>query len=464
MKRFIALFVVLGVALLVAPGVIGFQVEHYYQGLIQQFSRGGAEVVSQEYRREWFGAESRTGFLLRIPAGADRSQTETVRFSLVSQIVHGPLTADGLRLADIQSDIQVEGESPLPAEYQAVIRTVIDIDGQGRTRIDLPAMEISASDQHPAIRFSGMDGEIRFDGDFEKVETDFALPTLRLSQGDGQLLEIEGLRFNSRFSKDSSGLTLGGGRFEIERFGLQESESDTRLELRQLAIEAESGAQGTVVAANVRYRLEALQLDDTVYGPAEVRLGVGNLPPAVLLELQQSIEQINARQLADEQKGIELLNVLMASAPALLKSDPRVTIDKLSVQTPDGLVEGQLSVQSVGLELQEIGNTSAMLNKLVADAALRMPKRLFMLLLRQKLEADLLRQFEQRRLINPASELPDAEQLNAMVSTLADRQLELLLGQELLVEEGDSLATQAKLSGGLLSVNGKTIPLPQQSQ
>jgi len=464
MKRFIALFVVLGAVLMAAPGIIGFQVETYYQGLMQQLAKGGAELVSQDYQRAWFGAESRTGFLVRIPAGADRRKTETLSFSLVSHIVHGPLTADGLRLADIQSDIRMEGEALLPPDYAAVIRTLIGIDGRGSTRIDLPASEIPASGQRPAIRFSDVEGEMHFDAAFEQVDARFALPALHLTQQDGQLLEIEGMQFDSHSRKDVSGLMLGGGRFEIGRIGLRDQQTDTRLAIRQLAIDAESNASGTAVAASVRYQLERVEVNEAVYGPVDIQLGVGNLPPQALLQVQQAVEEINAQQLSDEKKGMALLNVLMGNAPALLKGDPVVTIDKLSIQTPDGLVTGKLSVQSVGLELKEIGNAPAVLNKLVADASLRMPKRLFMLMVRQKVEADLLRQFEQRRLINPESEMPTAEQLNEMVVTLAERQLNLLLDQEILVLQEEMIATQAMLSSGLLSVNGKTIPLPQQPQ
>lgn len=464
MKRFIALFVVLGAALLAAPGIIGFQVESYYQGLVQQFVKGGAEVVSQDYQRAWFGAESRTGFLIKIPAGPDRSKTETLNFTLVSHITHGPLTSEGLRLADIRSDVSLGGESPLPPDYQAVIRTMIGIDGQGSTQVDLPAIEIMAAGERPAIRFGGVQGEVRFDAAFERMDARFELPSLQLSQDGAQLLEIEGMQLNSQSHKDASGLMLGGGRFQVGRVGMWDQASGTRVELRQLAVEAESRVAGELVNAVVRYQLERLELDGTVYGPAEVQLGIGNLPPAALVKIQQAVDEINAQQLSDEKKGMALISVLMGNAPALLQGDPLVTVDKLSVQTPDGLVEGKLSLQSVGLEWKEIGNAPAVLGKLVADASLRVPRRLFELMLRQKMEADLLRQFEQRRLINPDSKLPSAAELAELAATLSEQQLEQLLAQEILVEQDGMIATRATLADGLLNVNGKTIPLPPTPQ
>lgn len=464
MKRFIALFVVLGVILLAAPAIVGFQVEERYQALMQQFAKGGVRLVSRDYRRQWFGAESRTDFQVTLPAGPDRRKSETLTVSLVSQIVHGPLTTEGLQLADIQSDIRVEDEALLPADYDAVIRTLIGIDGRGVTRIDLPASDIAPGGERPAIRFGGLQGEMRFDAGFREVDAEFTLPNLRLAQTGGQVLAIEGVVVDSRSRPDPSGLLLGGGRLAIERIDLQDAQNATRLEIRQLGIDAESKSSGSAVSASVRYRLEGLELNGSMYGPADIQLGLGNLPARALLEVQRAIDEINAQQLSDEQKGRALVSVLMGNAPALLKGDPLLTVDGLSIQTPDGPVTGKLSLQAVGLELQDIGSGPALLNKLAADASLQMPRRLFKLLVRQKVEADLLRQFEQRRLIDPESELPTAEQLNEMVETLAERQLTLLLEQEILVAREAMVATQATLSGGLLSVNGKTIPLPQPPQ
>ncbi len=464
MKRFLVLFVVLGAALLAAPGVIGYQVETYYQGLIAQFSKGGLDVIAQEYRRNWFGAEARTSFLVKLPVGPDRTETETFRFTLLSQIDHGPLTAAGLGLAKIQSEISAEGEAILPKDYQADINTLIDIRGRGVTQITLPATDVEAGDNRPAIHFEGMAGEMQFDASFEAVTANFTLPVLTLSGAPQQLLEIAGVSLNTHSSKGVSGLMLGGGEFTIEKIGIQDSDSGTHVELARLGIDAQSSAEADSVSAFVRYRVEKVQVDDQVYGPALLKVGFGNLPAAVLVKIQRSVEEINAQQLSDEKKGMALLSVLMGNASGLLKGNPVITVDSLSVQTPDGLIEGKLSLQAVDLEWKEITNAPVVLNKLIGDASLRMPEKLLRMLLQQKVQADLMKQFEQRRLVYPDSEMPTAEQLSAMTSNVVEQQLVVLLGQEFLSKEGDAIFTNAKLADGLLSVNGKTIPLPMPPQ
>lgn len=464
MKRFLALFVLLGAGLLGAPGIIGYQVETYYQGMVSQFTKAGLEIVSQDYNRGWFGAESETQFLLKLPVGPDRTETEEFRFTVISHIDHGPLTGDGIGLATIKSEINSDGEAILPKDYQAEINTLIDISGQGVTRVHLPATQFEAEGDRPAGHFEGMDGEMQFDSAFEQITMQLSLPALTLTENSEPLLEVKGVTLHSNSYKGVSGLMLGGGEFSIDRIAVQDRESGTRIEMAQLGIDAESRAEADAVSAYVRYRLEKVQVDDQTYGPAELKVGLGNLPASVLLQIQTSVEEINAQQLSDEKKGMALLSVLMGNASGLLKGDPIVTIDKLSVQTPDGLIAGKLSVQAVGLEWKEITNASAVLNKLVGDAAFQMPEKLFRMLLLQKVQTELLRQFEQRQLLSPDSEMPTAEQLDEMSQSVVEQQLVVMLGQEFIVKEGDSIFTNAKLADGLLSVNGKTIPLPVQPQ
>lgn len=464
MKRFFALFVVLGAILLAAPGIIGFQVEPHYQGLMQQFEKSGVKLVSQAYQRNWFGAESRADFQITLPAGPEGGEPEQLNFSLVSHIAHGPLTSNGVHLADIQSDIRVDGEALLPADYDGTITTLIGITGNGVTRIDLPASDVAASGQRPAMRFGGIQGEMRFNAEFTQVEANLTLPTLRLEQAGGQFLDIADVVIDSRSSLDPSGLMLGDGRLSISHIGLQDQQDETRLEIRQLGINAQSKMSDGAVVASASYQLEQMDVNGTRYGPARLQLGVGNLPSQALLEIQQAVDEINAQQLSEQAKAQALVNVLMGNAPALLKGDPRLTIDDFSIQTPDGLISGNLSLQAVGLEIKEIGNAPALVNKLVADASLQMPQALLELLLSKKLEADLLRQFEQRRLLDPESEIPSAERLSEMAGSLSRRQLTQLVGQEMVVAEDGMISTRATLSGGLLNVNGKTIPLPQAPQ
>lgn len=460
MKRFVALFVLIGAVLLAAPGVIGFQVQDYYQQLMQELGKGGAQVVSGDYRRDWFGARDETRFRIQLPKQPGEQEQQTLEFSLTSEIVHGPLTSSGLALAEVHSEIRLQGEALLPEDYQATISTLIGVDGEGTTRIDLPATRVPAQGQQPEIQFEGLQGTMQFDAGLEQMSAQFEMPVLTFEQANGSQLKLQGVRLDSHSYKDVSGLMLGSGQFQVERFDLEDTAKGGRMQIRELSVDAESSNREQGVGAHIRYSLQELVLDDKSYGPAELKLGLDNLPAPALLQIQQSVEEINAQQLSEQQKGAALMSVLMGNAPQLLKGDPRLSIDPLRVETPDGLIEGRLSLQSRGLQWQDLGKASVVLGKLAGEGFLRMPETLFRGLMKQKLRADLLRQFKQRRLADPDQPMPDEAQLEQLVERLSEQQFSLLLGQEILVREGGAVLTEATLADGLLSVNGKTLPLP----
>ena len=60
--------------------------------------------------------------------------------------------------------------------------------------------------------------------------------------------------------------------------------------------------------------------------------------------------------------------------------------------------------------------------------------------------------------------MPTPGELQEMVEAAATEQLDQLLVQGLVEREGSDIATVASLSNGLLTVNGKTVPLTMLTQ
>lgn len=462
MKRFIVIFLILGAVLLAIPGVIGFQAEERYEELLNRFEKSGVQIVGSSYQRDWFGSSAETELSLVVPASPDTGQTQSkeFRFTVLSQIAHGPLTTEGAGMAVIESKILVDGEPVFPADYPATIRTSIDLGGAGTTQVNLPQVEIAASDKRPGIRFAGIQGELIFSSGLDQAKIHLNMNGLSLVDGDVKRLEIGRLQLDSRSRRDASGLMLGGGLLELEHLDLQDADSGTRIRLDGIGIEVESGAEGGNVSGSALYRLERATVGDQVYGPAKLKVAIDHISGKLMARLQESLQQINARQLPEAQKQMAVMGVLMENGPEFLKSDPRLAIEQLRVKTPDGTVDMHFSIQSVGLEWKQIANISAVLGKLVADASLRVPEKLFRQLFIQQAEKQIIQQLELRRQSGETFEVPDKQQLNRLAEAAANQQLEQWLLQEILVRDGGDITTKASLSDGLLTVNGKMLPIP----
>lgn len=462
MKRFIVIFLILGAALLVIPGVIGFQAEERYETLLSRLEKSGMQVVGSSYQRDWFGSRAETELSLMVPASSDpgQAQSKEYRFTLLSQISHGLLTTEGLGMAVVESEILVDGQPVFPVDYPATIRTSIDLGGAGTTQVDLPQVEIAASGKRPRIRFGGIQGELTFSSDLDQADIHLNMNGLKLIEDDAKLLEIGRVELNSRSRLDASGLMLGGGQFEIAHLDIQDAGTGTRIRLDGIGIEVESSAEGGNVSGFALYRLESASMGDQVYGPARLKVAIDHISGKLMAKLQESLQQINTKQLSKVEKQMAVMSVLMESGPEFLKSDPRLAVEQLRVKTPDGIVEARFSIQSVGLEWKQVGDISAVLGKLVVEGSLRMPETLFRQLFIQQAERQITQQLAQRRQAGESFDAPDKQQLSRMAETAANQQLEQWLLQEMLVRDGGDITTKASLSDGLLTVNGKMLPIP----
>ncbi|MEW7975927.1 MAG: YdgA family protein [Candidatus Sedimenticola endophacoides] len=461
MKKFAALFVLLVALLLALPGYIGYQAEGRYKGLLEQSAQGELRLTGHSYRRGWFDSEAQTEFtidLLPGPDGLDEAP-QTLRLTVNSRIVHGPLLpSGGLGLAEIDSSLLLDDEPLFPADYPALIRTILEWDGAGSGLIDLPATVVEATARRPRIDFAGLHGRTRFAAGLDRVEVELEMAGI-VAHGDADAIFGMGpLRIVSESQRDPSGLMLGTAHVEFDSITMNDGSETPVLVMRGGSADVENRAVGERVNGRLTYRLDSLEAGGDHFGPAELVITVENLSARALAELQQALEEVKG--LPREQQPMAMMGTLMGVGPALLEADPGFAIERFNLRGPDGEIDGRFRMQSVGLRWSEIGDTRTVLEKIDAEAALRMPESYFRELFAQQAQARLTQELLLRGQAGEESEAPSEEQLQALAQAAAGAQIDSLLSQEVLVRDGETLVTAATLSSGLLSVNGKVIPLP----
>ena len=457
MKKLLFVLVVVVVVILAAPAIVGFQAEGHYQNLVKQLQKSGFTVVADEYHRGWMQSTVKTQLSLPIPQDEiTDAEPKQFAFTLNSEITHGPWL-DGL--AEIETVIQLDDENLFPDDYPANISTLIAMDGSGRTVVDLPEAELDATEDRPSVRFAGLQGEVMFDASFSDVHLDLRMPALQIGNGEQQVASFSGISVNSHSWKNSTGLVLGDGRFAMKKFSVDDGQ-ETQFDLENVIIEAESQEQDGAVKASVKYQLQKAMAAEAAYGPAELKISVDRLPSDVLLKIQQAMEEMNEKQMSPSQQQMAAMSVLLSSGPAVLEADPQLMVDRLHVVTPEGVISGQMSMQSIGLKWAEISNISQVVAKLQVNAQLRVPKVYAMDLATMEVSRRL--QMQQLQQIESGNEeaLMDAEQLEEMASQMANDQMMTLLEQGLISEEGQDYTSRLKMEDGLLTINGKGFPLP----
>ncbi len=466
MRKIVILLVLLMAAILITPGVIGFSAETRYKALLDGMAKNGLEVVQTKYQRGWFESTADTEFRIPLsgdaPALPDGAPTE-VRFSLHSDIKHGPLSSKGeLVVAQVQSDLQAGGQPLFPDLEGGLFKTDIKLDGSGKMTADLPAMQSEPQAGKPGVQFEGLTGHLTFNAGVTEISLDLDMPQLALSGTDGQSFELQNLTLNSHSQQGVADLMFGKGRFAVQHMGFQNRVLGQGVAIDDIDVSFNSDAQEKNVLFSIVYAFKALQVNDAVWGPAVLEIRMENLSADALAKMQRQMEEINEGNLPPNGQGMAVFTVLMETASELLPNDPVVAIPRFRVQTPDGVVEGDMRLQSHGLAWAEIGDAATALGKLEMKASLRMPETLWRTLLQQQARQQIQEMANLRRQLGEEVEPQSEEEIQELARLSAEQKLDSLLAQGLVVRSGTDVATVAGLSNGLLTVNGKTIPLPGQ--
>jgi uncharacterized protein YdgA (DUF945 family) len=450
-KRLLWLFGVIVAASAAAPGFVGIQAQRDYESLVAQLESAGYRVGERTYARGWFRSEARLRVELPEEA-ASGAMAGLPTLVLRSHVVHGPfLGAERLPfgLARIDTEIGLDDRMLFTASPEPPVQLLFGFGGAGELLLQVPARQTQLLDARVSADFAGATGRIRFVSGRAEAQGHVAVPGLRVATADGGLTELRGARLDLAIEPGPSGLPIGAWQMALESLNAGRRDAPEALLLQGLAIKADSRERAGEIDVTADYRFATMLMDGVRYGPLELRLRLAHLPAAALVKLQEALGEVRRAGAASEAVAAVTLLPLVDE---LLASDPLVAVDSLDLDTPVGRIAGQLEARAVGLRLADAARlgTAGLLAKLDGKASLQVPERLLRGAFRQQALARLVAadQAEGKR----AAQEAEADRF-------ADQQLATLLAQELVVKEGDRLATVATWRNGLLTVNGKTIPL-----
>ncbi|MCU0254940.1 MAG: YdgA family protein [Acidobacteria bacterium] len=448
-KRLLWLFGVIVAASAAAPGFVGIQAQRDYDALVAQLQSAGYRLEEQSYARGWFRSEAR--LRLALPAGVATTSVPTL--VLRSHVVHGPfLGAERLPfgLARIDTEIGLDDRMLFAAAPQPPVQVLFGFGGTAEAVLQVPSQRVLLLDGQMSAELAGVTGHIRFTAGRAEAQGFVAVPGLRVATTDGARAELRGARLDLALEPGPSGLPTGVWRMVLESLEAGGPDAPEAVSLQSLEISADSREQAGEVTLIAEYGAGVAVIEGERYGPLAIRLRAAHLPAAALVRLRDAVETVRRSAVPPE---AAVAVALLPLVDELLASDPLVALERLQIDTPVGRVEGDLEVRAVGLRLADAARlgTLGLLSKLDGKASLRVPEPLLRAGFRQQALARLTA-------ADPA-EGRRAEQA-AEAARLADQQLAALLAQELAVKEGDRVAAVASWRNGLLTVNGKTIPLP----
>lgn len=470
MKKLRILIVVVLLAALLLPYFLGFEIKSRYRGLLAQFEEAGYQLTSHEYDQGFYHAQARS--VLSLPLPTPEGQSSVIDLKLVSDIKHGPYTlSDGWigDLARLTTNFFVDDKPVFPENMSSEIFTTLAFSGDGKTLINLPALESPLElDNDMKMDFAGLEGQVEFNVVKGIVIATASSNGLKFYTSDQGELVIGKIHIDSDSRRGIADLMLGQGRFDVASVKIKDRLRGINVNLDKLSVSAKTEAEDEAINMQASYAVDAVDVDGQRYGPALVEVALDSVAAEAMARIQQGITEMQQQQVAPEQQGIAMMGVFMSVMPTILEQNPELALRKFEIKTPQGMIRANLSLKAQNMTIADINVADQFLQKLSGDASLQIPENLLRQMMantsRQQLQAELMRQYESSAAEAPHAELPDAQQIDSMVEQQVDNQLEFMISQGFLERRGSDLVALASLKAGLLSVNGKMVPIPGVQQ
>jgi len=355
-----------------------------------------------------------------------------------------------------------------------------------------PVVEAEITKKEGTLNWKGLAGTFDFAQDSTEINTDLKAKGLVLTKGKDKLtvshLDFKGV-VNNQFvplegvldfpsvtfkaqkddinfallgtkatatrSKASSGVTLTDSNFHIDSASLS-SEGDT-FSLETLNVTTANKDNKETIDTLVTLALKKLVLpkelmegDDRTVSYHN-NISVKNIDAAALLDIQNTLTELEKQNIASNMLGFALFGKLMELAPQLLAKSPEIAISNIALTTPKGNLVGDIQLAVDGSKPIDLKTPEPFIQALTGNAHITIDKTLLTLIISQGIYEDMK---------DEAADAKAQADLRKQAEQAAQQQIQGLVAQNLFTKQGNAYVLKAKLAQRKLMLNGKEMPLP----
>lgn len=459
-KLAIVAAVLLALILLASPGVVGSMTETRVRArvaAIDASDTASAEVKS--FDRGWFRSSAKIE-LRFLPDNVSQfvgpAGNPFGTIPIVVEFAHGPIAVlDGVHFGWSKMVAHADPAAPGVAELQQTLGVPYVFEFRGRTSYiggmsfdaDAPPFELPIDEA--LLTFSGATLAGTFAA--QQLEANAQVNSVDFTSPTG-IFAVRGLHTSVDNELRSQYVMPGKATLSIEHVAISDGSRGGMpvFEAANLRVASDTTLDSAGVLLDVRidYDLDSMRVTESEVTAATLGMAMRNLDVAAL-EAYAVAASDAARSGADPSTITAALGPHIERA---LRAGPSLTLDPIRFRFDAEPFEGRVELSTNTARLPPAGaidldNPLLVLGLLNTDAEVRLSKALA-----QKL-AMLVAQLQ---LGSDGSMPPD--QLEYMVEAQSGLMLTMLVGQGVLIEDGDAYRSSLKFTDGALTLNGNPLP------
>jgi uncharacterized protein YdgA (DUF945 family) len=413
------------------------------------------------FERGWFRSSAKIALRLapdRI-AAIDSPQDGWLAgdpIPIAVEFAHGPIAVlDGIHIGWSKMIARLDADAPGVPELERTLGVPYVFEFRGRTAFggsldfyaDAPAFELPIDEA--LLTFAGADLDGTFVG--RRLTARAEIGGLELASPTGTFA-LRNIRADVDNELLSEYLMPGIAALEIERVSVDDSlrGSSPVFEASNLRVASvtELDSEGDLLDMRIDYAIDTARLEDGELTAANVSLALRDLDVAAL----EAYSAAMSDAAATTTDSAEIIRALAPELERALRAGPSLALDPLSFRLDGEPFEGRVELTTNPARLPPVGalnldNPLLVLGLIDADAELRLSKvlaqRLATLAAKMQLGAD-------------PSMPPD--QLDYLAEAQSSLMLTMMIGQGVLIEDGNDYRCTITLNNGTVTLNGNPMP------
>ena len=432
------------------------------------------DLKSGVFQSEYKSTMKTPKFSEFIPIDDETLADKQLGLVAVSTVHHGPFPLGGphagqLCQASIAYTISLDDETadliskaldvPVSKEF-AHGECVIDLGGEGHAVYTVPAFTFSVKDvdEMLEINFGGIEGKLNFSPEMKHLTGNHTVSPIVITAQEGGKMEMSGMTGDLDMDKIAEGFYIGKQNLKMSKFLFQETaEPDShKLTIDNLTIDSTTKSNESDPALYDTLAvlgMEKLQIDQDAHGPARIEVGLNKIDYPKLMEISRRLQSQQAQLMKGDPEEVEkITNEMLKDLQTLIVSGKTGMGLKAQYQKPgvEGLIDAGLTVSFAENVPFSFENPLTLMAAVRAAADVSASKPLVLEIVKMIMKAEMGSQGGQMQ----------PEQVETMATMMAQQQLQGVLAQGLVMEEGDNLKISVKYGDGQVLLNGKPMELP----
>lgn len=344
-----------------ATAVFSSRAQDTTQKFVEQLGSGvnasGVATLQQTSYQKGFTDSTQTMLLDLGPQSGSKGSTgsseKPVRLLITNHIKHGPFPAlQGVGQAIIDTDFKFE-DPQMQAQFEKAfpnekprIHTLVGLGGNTTSDIQVPSG--SLTENGGSMNWKALAGTVKVAG--QQVNADMNWPGLTFT-ADGETSQLSGVKLvsNSRTGGPNEKLGVGNAKITVDSMDITSGGQNVKMSGLNVVSDAKLTTPDTYQAL-VEYNVGSLQAAGQDLKNMQLHLGFRNLARAPLERIVTLFNDLQAKKPAGGTQSMPDLTAeqqkqLETDLTALLKGNPKITLDRLSLTQPSGdvVITGEVS-------------------------------------------------------------------------------------------------------------------------